>query len=331
MAKWTERNIPSQSGKIAVVTGGSDGIGFHTALELARKNANVIIAADREEKGQQAVARIRAEVPMAQVEYLHLDSADLISVQAFADRLFASVPQIDILINNAGVAGVEERKTSPQGFEWHFAANYLGHFALTARLFPLLFKSPGARIVNVASLAHVKAHIHFMDLQLECDYSSKDAYGQSKLAMLLFARELDRRLRQNSSKIEAFPVHPGGSKTNIFNHGRELDGRSAHSPWDILTHLTISLLGQSAEQGALPLLYAATEPQVISGVYYGPDGFKELRGYPAPAQVRGEGNDLKIAERLWRVSESLTGLRFDLAVVPQVSHAPEYEPGLLPT
>jgi NAD(P)-dependent dehydrogenase (short-subunit alcohol dehydrogenase family) len=331
MAKWTEKNIPSQNGKIAVVTGGSDGVGFRTALELARKGARVIIASDREGKGHKAVTQIHDQIPQAQVEFRHLDTADLDSVQKFAEDLLSSIPKVDILINNAGVAGVEKRKTSPQGFEWHLAANYLGHFSLTARLFPAILKSQNARIVNVSSIAHVKAKIHFDDLQLEHDYSAQQAYGQSKLAMLLFARELDQRLRSRNARVEVFPVHPGGSKTNLFNHGRELSAEPIRSLWDIFTPLAISIFGQSAPQGALPLLYAATEPKAQRGIYYGPDGFREIRGFPAPASVRGEGSHLEIGERLWRVSESLTGVQFELAPVQKETYSPTFERELLPT
>lgn len=334
MRTWTPDKIGSQDGKLAIVTGGTDGIGFETAFELARRGADVVIAGNRDEKGAEALERIHETVPECSVRFAQINTADLDSVAAFAESFLKNGRAIDILVNNAGVAGISDRKTSPQNFEWMFAANYLGHFALTARLFPLLQLGSGSRIVNVSSLAHINAKIQFDDLQFTNAYESSKAYGQSKLAMLLFSFELDRRIREANIRMKSIPVHPGGSKTNIFRHGRELSQNQTKSVVTALQSAMIAVLGQSASQGALPLLFAATAQEAESGVYYGPDGFLEIRGNPRRAKVAGHARDLKIAERLWKVSEELCGLTIDLPAAGRftsesASRGASVSPGLL--
>lgn len=304
---WTEAEIGDQNGKTVIVTGGTSGLGFATAKALAAAGARVLIASHNPARGQLACDRLRALHPDAAFGFAPLDLGDLESVRTFAAAVGGTA--IDILINNAGIVRVPERLTTASGFEMQFATNYLGHFALTGLLLPLLKKSAAARVVSVSSLEHRKGRIDFEDLQAERRYEPSRAYRQSKLAMLLFARELQRRSQAVGLALTSIAAHPGASRTNIFRDGPRRGGRP-----DLETRLVgtfVEVFGQSAEQGALPILYAATAPAAEGGAYYGPGGWQELRGYPAPARVAPPGRDLATAERLWQVSETLTGVTYD--------------------
>lgn len=299
-AKWTARDIPSQKGKTALITGANSGIGYQAALELARAGAAVLLGCRDLAKGRAALERLRSEVPGAQAEVAELDMASLASLHAFAASWLAGDRPLDLLINNAGVMAIPTRELTADGFERQFGTNHLGHFALTGLLLPFLLRAPAPRVVTVASLAHRGGRIEFDNLQLERGYTPWGAYNNSKLANILFARELDRRARSAASPLLSLPVHPGVSKTNIFVSARDL--KSAVSKF------LAPLFMQSDSRGALPTLYAATAPVVGGGEYIGPDGFAELKGYPTVAKPRPQALDEAAGRRLWQRSEELTGV-----------------------
>jgi NAD(P)-dependent dehydrogenase (short-subunit alcohol dehydrogenase family) len=303
MTGWTTADIPSQTGKIAVVTGANSGIGYPTALELARAGAQVIIAGRSEAKGLAAVSSIKAKLPAASVSFELLDLASLASVAACAARLNATLPHLDILINNAGIMMLPVRQTTQDGFEMQFGVNYLGHFSLTAQLLPLLRKAAAPRTVQLASLAHRAGKIDFADLQ-RTQYSPGRVYSQSKLAMLIFALELQRRSDANGWNILSTAAHPGFAQSELAANGMG-QGFSA-----AVTKQAVKLLGQSSAAGALPTLYAATSPLAAPGGYYGPTGFQELKGAPGIAVIRPQALDLHTGKRLWEVSEELTKTKF---------------------
>ncbi len=312
MTPWKVDQMPSQEGKIALITGGSSGIGYETALALTRKGARVIIASDNADKGIRAIKSIAEKNPEADIGYEALDLSDMESVRIFALRLRRSIPHLDMLVLNAGISGVTKRIETEDKLELNFATNYLGHFALTALLFPLLLKHPDSRIISVSSLEHRNGMIHFDDLQLKHDYEDRMAYAQSKLAMLLFGLELHRRLSREGFLLRSIPVHPGGAKTHIFDKGPKL-ARDFLKPENIFKRLSLKSFGQSARKGSIPILFAATSKQAQSGVYYGPSGLQEIWGEsPAPAKVALQAQNLDAARMLWDVSEKLTGVSFDL-------------------
>ena len=308
MAEWTTARMPSQAGKVAIVTGATSGIGFYTALALAGAGAMVVLAGRSEAKGRRACARIRARHPAAHVGFETMDLASLDSIAAFANRFAARRPSLDLLINNAGVMAVPEWRATADGFEMQFGTNYLGHFALTARLLPSLLRSRAARIVSVGSLAHRRGAIRFDDLQGEREYRPWRAYGQSKLAILIFALELQRRSETNGWPLISVAAHPGWAATDIHSSGPRM-GRTGLA--ERLLAAVNPLVAQSAAEGALPILFAATSPDAEGGGYYGPNGWGELRGAPAPAEVAPQALDHAVAERLWAVSEALTGVSMD--------------------
>lgn len=306
MAKWTALEIPSLKGRIAVVTG-TGGLGFEDALELARAGADVIVAGRNRQKGDEAVARIKSEVPAAIASFERLDLASLRSVEDFADRLVRSREKLDILINNAGVMVPPERQVTEDGFELQFGTNYLGHFALTAHLMPLLRKGSDPRVISLSSVAARDGQVDFADLQSEAAYVPMRAYGQSKIACLMFALELQRRSEASNWGISSLAAHPGVSRTDLLHNapGRmSMMGMARSALW---------FLFQPAAQGALPTLYAATASEAKPGAYYGPDRLRETRGYPAPARIPPQAADRAIAERLWEVSEGLAGVSFAAA------------------
>jgi NAD(P)-dependent dehydrogenase (short-subunit alcohol dehydrogenase family) len=304
MAPWTIADIPSQSGRSAVVTG-TGGLGFETALALARAEAEVILAGRNADRGAASVARIRAQVPEANIGFAELDLASLASVAAFAKRMAAEHGSLDLLVNNAGVMTPPRRHTTADGFELQFGTNYLGHFALTGRLLPLLRAARAPRIVEVSSIAHRRASMDFQDLQAEKRYRPWAAYGQSKLAMLIFALELQRRSDAGGWGLMSLAAHPGIAHTDLFNNGPGLGEVRKQ-----MFGLVLPLISQSAAQGALPLLFAATAPQAAAGGYYGPDGFREMKGGPVRARIMPQATDKAAAARLWQMSEALTGVTF---------------------
>lgn len=307
--RWTTTNMPPQAGKTAIVTGGSSGLGYETAKALARAGAAVTIASNRVPKGQAALEALRRDVPGGKLDYLQIDTSSLKSVGHFVEQICARQASLDILINCAGICSVPERLTSIDGFEKQLATNYLGHFALTGRLLPLLTSSPAARVVSFSSLAHRIGTIHFEDLQLVHSYDPLVAYAQSKLAMLIFGRELDRRARERGLSLLSMPVHPGGAKTEIFDYGAFMAGGPRRFR-PLFQKTLMILFAQSAAQGALPALYAATSPDAKGGEYYGPSGPFGIRGYPAVATMIDEAKDPRVAEKLWAVSEQLTGVTY---------------------
>jgi len=310
MAKWTAADIPSQNGKTAVVTGATGGLGYETALALARAGAVVVVAGRDELRGVAMVQRINAFGPASQASFEPLDLANLASIAAFATRIAERYLALDLLVNNAGIMGLPQRRATSDGFEAQLGTNYLGHFALTARLLPSLRRAGQPRVVSVSSLAHRRGRIDFGDLQAERRYSPWRAYEQSKLAMLLFAAELQRRSDAAGWGLTSVAAHPGVARTEIFRD--VVQGRGARLK-EALAEVAMILVAQSAAQGALPLLYAATAPGVRPGGYYGPDGFREMKGYPAPAKVSAQGRDDAAAARLWDASERITGVRFGSA------------------
>jgi len=304
-APWTITNMPSQAGRVAIVTGANTGLGYETALALAGAGAEVIVAARDEAKGAAAVARIAAANPGANARLERLDLASLADVAAFAERIAGAHSHIDVLINNAGVMTPPERRETADGFELQFGVNYLAHFALTARLAPLLRRADAPRVVNLSSGAHHMGRIDFDDLQARRRYRPWAAYGQSKLAMLIFSLELERRSVAAGWGIMACAAHPGYARTDLIASGPGVT--SLASKFSIALQ---PLISQSAAEGALPTLFAATSPQAVGGGYYGPGGFLELTGPPKVARVAGRALDTGVARRLWEVSEALTGVGF---------------------
>ena len=296
-------DIPDQHGRIAVITGANSGIGLEAARELARAGAHVIMACRDTGKGEAAAATIRETVPDAELDVAQLDLAALGSVRVFAERY--PHDHLDLLINNAGVM-VPPYTSTVDGFELQFATNHLGHFALTGLLLDRLRATPGARVVTVSSTAHKIGHIDFDDLQSERAYRRWRAYGQSKLANLLFMFELDRRLRASDADVLSVAAHPGYSATN-------LQFAATPSRIERLGSVVLNrVVAQSAERGALPTLYAATA-DIPGGSFVGPDGFQEMRGAPTLVKPTRAARDPDTARRLWEVSEELTGVHFAFA------------------
>ncbi len=299
--------IPDQSGRVAVVTGANSGIGFHSARRLAEAGAVVVLACRNAEKGAWAVSEIESGCPDPRVRLVQLDLADLASVRSVAAELRESFETIDLLINNAGVMGIERRETA-EGFEMQIGTNHFGHFALTGLLFDRL-GGPDPRVVTVSSMAHRYGRIDLGDLHGERRYSKWGAYGQSKLANLLFTQELARRARAAGSSVIAAGSHPGWASTNLQAEGR---GIADESFVGRAIGLVNRIFGQSAADGALPTLYAATAADVVAGGYYGPSGFMEQHGVPAPAKISARALDSESAAKLWHLSEDVTGVSFGL-------------------
>ncbi len=303
MVRWTASDIPPQSGRSAVVTG-TGGLGYEDALALARAGAEVIIAGRNPAKGAEAVARIQGEVASANVRFERLDLASLQSVAKFAGRLRDERDSLDLLINNAGIMIPPARQETEDGFELQFGTNYLGHFALTAHLLPLLRKGRSARVVTVSSIAARNGAIDFGDLQALQSYRPMPVYSQSKLACLIFALELDRRSLAGDLGVASIAAHPGISRTQLLHNA---PGKGSLVS---VTRSLLSFLFQPVAQGALPTLFAATSCQAEGGGYYGPDRLNETRGFPAAAKVPAQATDRAAAARLWQVSEELTAIRF---------------------
>jgi NAD(P)-dependent dehydrogenase (short-subunit alcohol dehydrogenase family) len=293
--KWTERDIPDQTGRVAIVTGANTGLGFETARALAEHRATVVLAVRDVEKGKQAAARMTGDVTVQE-----LDLTSLESIRAAAADLRAAHAGIDLLINNAGVMQ-PPKQTTRDGFELQFGTNHLGHFALTGQLLDLLLAAPGSRVVTVSSTAHrIRAAIHFDDLQWEQSYNRIAAYAQSKLANLMFTYELQRRLAAHGTVAVA--AHPGTANTDLV--------RNLPAALRLVAPVIAPLVTQPAAMGALPTLRAATDPAVLGGQYYGPDGLAEFRGSPQVVASSPQSYDQAIQQRLWAVSEDLTGVKF---------------------
>lgn len=301
---WSATDMPSQKGRIFLVTGGTSGMGFEDAKALAAAGAQVVIAARNPQRGQEAIERIRQEVPDAQLQFEAVDLSSLSSVRALGQRLGATLPRLDGLINNAAIMAPPERSASVDGFEMQFATNYLGHFALTAELLPLLRKSDAPRVVTLSSIAAHRGSINFDDLQSVRAYEPMTVYAQSKLACLMFAFELQRRSDAAGWGIQSMAAHPGVSVTELVARGPGLDSEQGRQ-WSAMREQI-----QTAAQGAVPTLYAATAAQARGGAYYGPTGEQEIRGPLGLAMVPPAANDTTVAAYLWTISEEITGTLF---------------------
>jgi NAD(P)-dependent dehydrogenase (short-subunit alcohol dehydrogenase family) len=308
MAGWNVSDIPDLGGRVAVVTGANSGLGYVTARELARRGAQVVLACRSERRGAAAADRIVAEVPGARAECARLDLGDLASVREFAEAL--PYERLDLLVNNAGVMALPYGTTA-DGFETQFGVNHLGHFALTGLLLPVLFATPGARVVTVSSMMHALANIDPADLNSERRYRRWTAYARSKTANLLFTHELARRLRAAGADVVAAAAHPGYAATNLQTAGPRAEGRRVA---ERLMTAGNRVFAQSAEAGALPTLYAATAPGVRPDSFTGPS-LAMWRGAPAPSRRAPWTLSDTAAERLWTASAELTGVSYDVLKV----------------
>lgn len=305
---WTANNIPDQSGRVAMVTGANSGLGYESSRELARKGATVIMACRNPQKAERAKAQILAEIPNAQLQLMALDLGRLASVHAFVEAFRSQYDRLDILLNNAGVMAIPQT-TTEDGFEMQMAVNYYGHFVLTARLFDLIVNRPHSRIVNLSSVVQYGASIQFDDLNWERNYSRWGVYGQTKLAMTVFANELDRRLKSaNIENTRALSAHPGFSITNLQGTSADASGHKGEA-WAF--KYVIPHLGQSQEMGALPQLYAATSSDAMGGKFYGPRWW--ARGYPAECPQTPAARRVEDWRKLWERTEELTQTPFNVS------------------
>ena len=304
MTDWSTADIPPLNGRTAVITGATGGLGYETAMALAGAGAHVVLTGRNDAKGRDALQTIRRQFPKAEIAYDTLDLSNLASVAEFASRYAAAHTSLDLLINNAGVMALPQRQVTSDGFEMQLGTNYLGHYALTAHLLPSLRQGHQPRVVNLSSLAHRTGAINFGDLQSAKSYNSWKAYCQSKLAMLMFALELQRRSDAAGWGLMSNAAHPGYARTDLIANG----------PGDsLLWRLSKSLqplISQSAAEGALPTLFAATSLDAKAAGYYGPNWFYELKGPPVPAKIMPQAKDAASAARLWDVSAALTGVSF---------------------
>ena len=296
--KWKFENIPDQTGKIAIVTGANSGLGFEVAKALTRKGAHVIMGCRNLEKAEKAKDQILSEFSDASLEIIQLDLSDLSSIRNFVKEFKSKFQKLDILCNNAGVMMPPKGKTA-DGYELQFGTNHLGHFALTGLLIDLLMNTENSRVITMSSFGHKMGKIDFEDLQSEKSYNRTKAYGSSKLANLLFAYELQRRLNAANKSVMSLASHPGWTRTNLQRHVfffRLLNPFFSMKPW----------------KGALPMLYAATSPEAEEGSYYGPGGHFEIKGYPKKVESNDRSHDLEVAKKLWEISEDLTGVKYPI-------------------
>jgi NAD(P)-dependent dehydrogenase (short-subunit alcohol dehydrogenase family) len=307
--KWTLDEMPLQEGRTAIVTGANSGLGFHIAKALTLKGARVIMACRNMEKGEQARGLITREGVAVDPELWKLDLASLDSVRQFADRFASSGMQLDLLINNAGLMAIPYARTE-DGFEMQFGVNHLGHFALSALLWPSLSGTKGSRMVQVSSLAHRFGKIRFDDIHWEKAYKKWGAYGMSKLANLLFVRELSDKIKENGTHVTIASAHPGYADTELQAKGARIKGNRMGAA---SMNAVNKLLAQSGEKGALPVLYAATADGVEQGGYYGPGGWMKLHGWPVRETPDLARVNKDAAQKLWEVSERLTGTEFVLS------------------
>jgi NAD(P)-dependent dehydrogenase (short-subunit alcohol dehydrogenase family) len=301
MIGFTAADVPDQSGRTIIVTGANTGIGFEAAKVLADKGARVLLACRSQAKAEAAIAAIKLATPPADLAFLPLDQADLASVRAAAE-LAAEEPRIDVLLNNAGVMMPPLTRTA-QDFELQFGVNHLAVFALTSLLLPKLAQTPGSRVVVTASLAHTRGNLAWDDLNAEKSYNRGQRYGDSKLANVLFVQELDRRLRAAGLPVTAIACHPGVAKTELGRHFGAFRFMFAAAGW----------LLNTAAMGAWPALQAATDPQAKPGGYYGPVGWREMRGASGEATRTAMAQDPSLGRRLWDVSVEMTGIDPGLA------------------
>jgi NAD(P)-dependent dehydrogenase (short-subunit alcohol dehydrogenase family) len=313
MAKWTEQDIPDLEGQRILVTGAASGIGYEAARALAQHGAEVWLADKNATAGRAAVEKIRALRADAKVKFMALDLGSLASVREFAAALVAKGKPLDVLINNAGIQPISERRTSADGFELTFGIGHFGHYVLTGLLLPLLNKARAPRVVTVSSMVHGRGRLDWNDLQMEKGYEAQRAYNQTKLANLLFAREFQRRIDKAGGKIRSIAVHPGVARTAIGANRKNL-GQFKRSDYMVsaVLSLVMPFLGQPAAAGALPTLYAAASPDAEGGGFYGPDGFGEMKGTPKAAVIKPAAQDMAAAKKLWDVTEKITGLRYAL-------------------
>ncbi len=302
--RWTASEIPDLTGKTAIITGGNSGVGFETALELARHGATTIIACRSASRGEAAVTKIKDSAPSSQIRLMLLDLGDLASIDAFAESFTKEYETLDLLVNNAGIMATPYR-TTKDGFESQFGTNHLGHFALTAKLMPAILSAPSARIVNVSSVGHRSGDIEFNTLLLDrSNYKRWRAYYRSKLANLLFTYEMHRRLdRAQIENLSSLAAHPGVARTNLAQ-GMGFVGT--------LLKPIAFLFVQSAQMGALPILRAATDPTAQSGQYYGPNKPRERSGFPIVVSSSPDSHNEENARQLWERSEELTGVKFEI-------------------
>lgn len=304
MKNWTASDIPQKKDSLAVITGSTEGVGYQDALALSAAGWNVIMMGRNAQKGAESIARIHQINPKAKVRFEKIDLADLSSIKAFALRMASKGQAIDLLINNAGVMTPPKRLVTTDGFELQFGTNHIGHFALMAQLLPLLRKSPDARVVSVSSVANRAGQINFDDLQSESSYTPMKAYGQAKLANLMFALELQRQSEKHGWGIKSIAAHPGVSRTNLLITGA---GRWSFAG---IMRTFFPFLFQPPAQGALPTLYAATSPDAKGGSYYGPNKMGETRGFPSIAKIPAQATDLTVSLKLWEVSQQLAKVEF---------------------
>jgi NAD(P)-dependent dehydrogenase (short-subunit alcohol dehydrogenase family) len=295
--QWNIEQLPPQTGRVAVITGANSGLGYETALALAQKNVEVIMACRDMRKAEEAKAKIIQLHPAAKVKPMKLDLSRLREVREFSDQIQKNYQNLDLLINNAGIM-MSPYKVTEDGFENQLATNYIGHFALTGMLLPLLTVTPGSRIVTLSSLSYKWAEIQFDDFHARKGYSRRKAYGQSKRACLIFAFELQRRLSAAGFDTLSVAAHPGLSKTNLDQY------------FPALIRPLGSLFLQSAKKGALPILYAALDQGIKGGEFIGPDGFQQMRGYPTRVEADAYSYDREIAQRLWKASEEMVKFHY---------------------
>lgn len=301
MSTWTAERIDSLAGRTFVVTGGCSGIGLETVKRLLEHKAYVIGGAPDEEKGRAVMNDLKREFPEGTALFYSLDLGSQSSIFGFVEKILRDHPRVDVLINNAGIAAVPGRMESVDGHELTFSGNYLGHFILTSQLFPLLLRGKDPRVVTVSGLQHRHGKINLEDLDYHMGHKADVVYAQAKLALLMFALELHRRCLANEIHLRSIPVHPGA-----VDEGEE--GEEA----TLLKRFFIRNFGQRPEKGALPLLFGATSLEARSGIYYGPDGPGEIRGNPTEAKVAVMAENMVLAQRLWKESERITGVRFNL-------------------
>jgi len=304
MAAFDLTQIPSQKGRVGIVTGANIGLGYETALAFAEKDMTVILACRNAKKANDAKAKIIEQYPKAKVDYINLDLGRLASVRKFAKEVLVKYNRIDLLVNNAGIM-VPPFSLTEDGFESQMGVNYFGHFLLTALLYPTIKQTKGSRIVSLSSIAHRSGKINFDDLQSRKSYNATVAYSQSKLACLMFAYELDRRIKRAGGQVLSVASHPGISTTNLAQH-------MPNWVQKYLFPILAPLIAQSPNAGAEPTLYAALGNDVKGGDYFGPNGFREMRGRAIKVDSTSRSKDLDVAKRLWEVSEKLTKTSFPL-------------------